>query len=115
MIQRWDSPILIDDKHDLAPCRTHHGQDLNNILHLVTFFCDSIKPILGFLLGIVGICHCTCYLDRFFLFIVIMCLGEACLTTAGLVPAMLRAVMCDMPLLLTNVTGDICEILSHTV
>ena len=30
MIQRWDSPILIDNKHNPAPCRTHHGRDLDN-------------------------------------------------------------------------------------
>ena len=29
MIQQWDSPILIDNKHDPAPCRTHHGRDLD--------------------------------------------------------------------------------------
>ena len=29
MIQQWDSPILIDDEHDPAPCRTHHGRDLD--------------------------------------------------------------------------------------
>ena len=27
--QGWDSPILIDDKHDPAPCRTHHGRGLD--------------------------------------------------------------------------------------
>ena len=32
MIQRWDSPILIDDEHNLAPCRTHHGRDLDRLL-----------------------------------------------------------------------------------
>ena len=27
--QQWDSPILITDKHNPAPCRTHHGRDLD--------------------------------------------------------------------------------------
>ena len=29
--QRWDSPILIDNKHDPAPCRTHHGRGLDTL------------------------------------------------------------------------------------
>ena len=30
VIQRGDSPILITDKCHPAPCRTHHGRDLNS-------------------------------------------------------------------------------------
>ena len=29
VIQRGDSLVLITDKRNLAPCRTHHGWDLN--------------------------------------------------------------------------------------
>ena len=32
VMQRWDSPTLIDDKHDPAPCRTHHGRDLDTCI-----------------------------------------------------------------------------------
>ena len=85
-----------------------------HILHLVTFSSDSVEPILGLLLRVAVIRYCPCHLYRFFLFIVVVRLGEARLTTAGLIPAMLGTITSDVSLLSTDIAGDIREVGSPT-
>ena len=85
-----------------------------HILYLITFSCDSVKPILGFLLWVTGVGNCSCYLDGFFLFVIVMRLCKARFATARLIPAVLRAVSSNVPLLATDVTRDICEVGSPT-
>ena len=85
-----------------------------HVLYFVTFPGDPIEPVLGFLLGIAGVCYCSCHLDRFFLLIIIVRLCEARLAATGLIPAVLRAVTRDVSLLSADVAGDIREIGSPT-
>ena len=51
--QQWDSPILIDNKHDPAPCRTHHGQGLDRDALLGRYFVLKVYlcGVLGDMLG----------------------------------------------------------------
>ena len=85
-----------------------------HVLHLIAFSSNSIKPILSFLLGITSIGNCSCYLDGFFLFVIVMRLCKARLAATGLIPMVLRAVSSDMSLLSTHVAGDIGEVGSPT-
>ena len=85
-----------------------------HVLYFVTFPCHSIGPVLGFLLRVARVRYGPCYLYGLFLFVVVVCLCEACFATARLIPAVLRAVTGDMPLLATNIAGNICEVGSPT-
>ena len=85
-----------------------------HVLYFVTLSRDSVKPILGFLLRVTGVGNCACHLDGFLLFVVVMRLRKARLATARLIPAVLRAVASNVPLLTTYVAGDIREIWSPT-
>ena len=85
-----------------------------HVLYFVTFPSNPIEPILGFLLRVARIGYGSCYLDGFFLFIVVVCLGKVSFAATGLIPAVLRAVTSDVPLLTTNVASDVCEIGSPT-
>ena len=81
-----------------------------HVFHLITFSGDPIKPILGFLLGVASVCHRSCHLYGFFLFVIVVCLRKTRFATTGLVPAVLRAVASDMSLLATDIAGDIREV-----
>ena len=85
-----------------------------HIFHFITLSGDPIKPILGFLLGVASVCYCSCHLYGFLLLVIVVRLCEARFATAGLIPAMLRAVSSDMSLLTTHVAGDIREVRSPT-
>ena len=85
-----------------------------HVFHLVTLSGDPVKPILGFLLRVASVGYRSCHLYGFFLLIIIVGLREASLATAGLIPAVLRAVSCDVSLLATYVAGDVGEIGSPT-
>ena len=86
----------------------------HHVFYFVTFPRDPIEPILGFLLWVARVCYCPCYLYRFFLFVVVVCLRKASFASTGLIPAVLRAVAGDMPLLATDIAGDIRKIRSPT-
>ena len=86
----------------------------HHVFYFVTFSCHPIEPVLGFLLGVASVRYCSCHLDGFFLFIIIVRLRKARLAATGLIPAVLRAVARDVPLLATHVAGDIREIWSPT-
>ena len=86
----------------------------HHILYFIALSGYSVKPVLGLLLWVMCVSNRPCYLDRFFLFVVIVCGCKACAASPGLIEAVLRAVSRDMPLLSTNVTGDVCEIGSPT-
>ena len=81
-----------------------------HVFHLVTFSGDPVEPVLGFLLGIASVCHCSRDLYGLFLFVIVVRLRKARLATTGLIPAMLRTVSSDMSLLAANIARDICEI-----
>ena len=85
-----------------------------HVFYFVAFSGYPIEPILGFLLGVAIVCDRSRYLYGFFLFIVVVRLREASFATAGLIPAVLRAVTSDMSLLSTDVAGDIREVRSPT-
>ena len=85
-----------------------------HVFYFVTLPGYPIEPILGLLLRVVGICYGLCHLYGLVLLVVVMHLGETCLATARLVPAMLRAVVSNMPLLAADIAGDICEARSPT-
>ena len=85
-----------------------------HIFYFVTFSGHSIEPILGFLLRVACVGNCPRYLDRFILLVIIMRLREARLAAAGLIPAVLRAVAGNVPLLATDIAGDVREFGSLT-
>ena len=85
-----------------------------HVFYFVTFSCDPIEPVLGSLLQVARVCYCSCHLDGLFLFVIIMCLREARLAPAGLIPTVLRTIACNMSLLTTDVAGDIREVGSPT-
>ena len=85
-----------------------------HVLHLVTFSCHPIEPVLGFLLRVARICYCPRYLYGLFLFIIVVQLGKASFATSRLVPVVLRTIAGDMPLLATDVASDVCKIRSPT-
>ena len=85
-----------------------------HVLHLVAFSSDSVEPILGLLLRIASVCYCSCHLYGFLLFVIVVRLCEARFATAGLIPAMLRAVTGDVPLLSADVARNVREVRSPT-
>ena len=86
----------------------------HHILYFITFPGNPIKPILGFLLGVASVCYRSCHLYGFLLFVIVVCLRKTRFATTGLVPAVLRAIASDVPLLTTDIAGDIREIRSPT-
>ena len=66
-----------------------------HVFHFVAFSGNFIKPVLGFLLGVVGIHNCMCNLNKLFLIVIVMCLGESHLASTGLIPVVLGAIMRD--------------------
>ena len=86
----------------------------DQVLHLVVFSCYSSQPVHCFLLRGVCICDCVYNLDGFFLFVVVVCSGEASLASRGLVPTMLWAILCHVSFLSADIAGDILHARTHT-
>ena len=85
-----------------------------HIFYFVTFSGNPVEPVLGFLLGVAGICYRSRHLYGFFLFVVVVGLREASFAAVRLIPAVLRAVASNVSLLSTDIAGDVGEVGSPT-